>query len=146
MVQSRSSDHHQLFARSSAGRDESRAMRTPDVSWLLAATGASSTWHRLPFPWWQRALIALRSPVWPAILASLMVVGLLLAFQQVVAQSVEQAELRRTATATQVNGVWRCRLLRHAGNRDSCLTQLGVARDPMPLRDPQTFALPPTEK
>jgi pheromone shutdown protein TraB len=121
-------------------------MRTPDVSWLLAATGASSRWHRLPSPWWQHALIALRAPVWPAVVATLMAIGLLLAFQQVVAQSVAQGDLRRKATAEQVRGVWRCKLLRATRERDSCLAQLARAQDPISLPGQQVFVLTPMEK
>jgi hypothetical protein len=136
MVQSRSGDHHQLFARSSAGRDESRAMRTPDVSWLLAATGASSV-APSALPWWQRALIALRSPVWPAILTSLMVVGLLLAFQQIVANP--SSKLSYGARPRHA-GQWHLALQALAPCRQS--RQLLGSWAPqvfMPLRGPQTL-------
>jgi hypothetical protein len=55
-----------------------------------------------------------------------MVLGLLLAFQQVVAQGVEQAEQRHQVTAAQVELTWRCKLLRGPANRDHCLAQIGT--------------------
>jgi hypothetical protein len=115
-------------------------MHTPDRRWQLATTAAANALHQLPSPWWQEALIALRQPVWSAVVAALMVFGLLLAFQQVVAQGVEQSEQRRTATALQLEGAWRCKLLRNPGDRDSCLAQLGGARDPLSLRRPNGLA------
>ncbi len=55
-----------------------------------------------------------------------MVLGLLLAFQQVVAHGVEQAERRHKVTAAQVERTWRCKLLGGPANRDHCLAQIGT--------------------
>jgi len=106
-----------------AGRHESRAMQTPELSWQLAATGASSGLHIVPSPWWRQALETLRAPVWPALIAALVGLALLLAFRQVVAEAVEQGDLRRTATAAQVENLWRCNLQRNLVDRERCLSQ-----------------------
>jgi hypothetical protein len=47
--------------------------------------------------------------------------GLLLAFQQVVAQAVAQGELRRSSAAAQHAQGWRCQLARRAGSHERCL-------------------------
>ncbi len=102
-------------------------METIDRRWELAATGASRPPLGRPLPWWRQALIALRPPVWPAVVAAMMMIGLLLAFQTVVAQGVAQGQLRRSATAAQADGHWRCRLIQAADERDHCLSQVGGA-------------------
>ena len=66
-------------------------MPTPDLRWLLPATHAP------------RAPTAPRAPVWPAVAAAVAGLGLLLAFQQVVAQAVAQGELRRSTAAARVH-------------------------------------------
>jgi hypothetical protein len=109
-------------------------MCTPDHRWLLATTGASITLPGLPLPSRQDAPIALRGPVWPALAAALMAFCLLLAFQQVVAQGVEQGTQRRMAAAAHLEGTWRCKLLREPGDRGRCLAQLDGAQDPPSLR------------
>ncbi|MDP1900815.1 MAG: hypothetical protein Q8K96_10225 [Rubrivivax sp.] len=65
--------------------------------------------------------------VWATILASLVGFGLLLSFQQVVAQSVLQGEQRRTAAAAHVRKQWICQLLPGSARRDECLVQLREA-------------------
>jgi aspartate aminotransferase-like enzyme len=106
-------------------------MHTPLLSWQLVAIGTSRAPRRQPTPRWQRALIALHPAAWPAAVAASMVLGLLLAFQQVVAQGVEQAEQRHKVTAAQVERAWRCRLLRSPADRDHCLAQIGTEMAPM---------------
>lgn len=92
----------------SAGRDEGLAMLTPDLRWLRPATHAP------------RAPAAPRAPLWPVAGAVAVGLGLLLAFQQVVAQAVAQAELRRSSAAAQHELGWRCRLALHAGSHERC--------------------------
>jgi hypothetical protein len=75
---------------------------------------------------WRQILMALPSPRWPAAVAALMAFLLLLAFQQVVATGVQQADLRRAAVAAQVEAVWRCKLLSEVGDRRGCLTQVAA--------------------
>ena len=67
------------------------------------------------------------------ILAALIILGLLLAFHQVVSGAVLQSELRHKATAMKAQATWRCHSLRGLGASESCLLQLNpVARgDPM---------------
>jgi len=67
---------------------------------------------------------SIRSSVWPAILAALAIFGLLLAFHQVVRGAVQQGELRRKATATHAEAVWRCNALGGLHGRDDCLLQV----------------------
>ena len=57
-------------------------------------------------------LDAMRSPVWAGILLTIAIIGLLVAFHQVVRGAVQQGELRRQATATYAEAVWRCNALR----------------------------------
>jgi hypothetical protein len=109
-------------------------MQPPLLSWQLAATGAPSSLRHPPLSPRQRTLAALRPPVWPAAVATLMVLGLLAAFQQVVAQAVEQAEQRRAATASQHASTWRCKLVREPGTRDDCLAQIGTELAAMPIK------------
>jgi hypothetical protein len=83
-------------------------MPTPDLRWLLPARHAL----RAPKP--------PRAPVWPVATAVVVGLGLLLAFQQVVAQAVVQGELRRSNAAAQHAIDWRCQLDRRAGSPAAC--------------------------
>lgn len=113
-----------------AAGDESQVMHTsPPLSWQDAAKGGASGPSRRAAPWWRQALTLLRSPVFTAILGALMVLGLLLAFEQVVAQAVTQAEQRRSARDALDAAVWRCKQLRAAGDRGSCLVQVSVVQN-----------------
>jgi hypothetical protein len=69
---------------------------------------------------------ALRSPLSYAVLATLAMIGLLLAFHQVVLGAVRQGELRRKTTAMQAEAAWRCNALPGARLRDGCLMQLNA--------------------
>jgi hypothetical protein len=80
-------------------------------------------------------LLALRSHGWSGVLASLLLLGLLLAFHQVVRSAVRQGELRREITALQSATASRCNALRSRLVRDSCLQELNAAPlDPAALR------------
>lgn len=146
MVRSGPHDHHRVIRPHPAGRDERRAMTPPDLSWPLAAIAASSSLRRGVSPWWQPALVALRPQVWPKLVAALMLLGLLLAFEQVVSQAVAQGDLRRTATAAHVDSVWRCKLLSGRADRNSCLAQAMTEQDPMSLHGREAHVLQPMEK
>lgn len=78
-------------------------------------------------PWWYRLPAGLRSPVWSTILGSLIILGLLLAFHQVVHEAVQQGELRHKAYALQAEATWRCKVLPARGASDSCLLQLSAS-------------------
>lgn len=64
-------------------------MRPPGVRVL------QTRWHALP--------AALHSRFWPALVATVALLGLLLAFHQVVSGAVQKGELRRTLAATQAD-------------------------------------------
>lgn len=76
-------------------------------------------WHRLP--------AVARLQVWPVILATLIIVGMLLAFHQVVRGAVQQSELRHKTAAMHAEVTWRCKILRNLSESESCLSQLNAA-------------------
>lgn len=102
-------------------------MQEQDLRWMLAATGN----HRVQLraasrrAWWKRSLHALRYPVWPMVIMAVLLSGMLLMFQRVVAQGVVQGEQRRSATAAHANGLWRCRSINQIDERSLCLAQMG---------------------
>jgi hypothetical protein len=76
-------------------------------------------WRPLPVP--------ARWPVWPAIVAALAILGLLLAIQQVVRGAVQRGDMRRRAAAEQAEATWRCKALSGLLLRANCLSQLSAA-------------------
>jgi len=76
--------------------------------------------------WWYHLPVQLRSPVWPGLLASLAILGLLLAFHQVVSGAVQQGELRHKATAMHSEATWRCNTLRGLRASENCRSQLNA--------------------
>ncbi|HSV70038.1 MAG TPA: hypothetical protein VLI72_07995 [Methylibium sp.] len=70
---------------------------------------------------------AVFAPVWAALLAALLLIGLLLAYDAVLRQAIRQGEQRRVAAAAQLDGQWRCRTLRGRSAVDGCLRQLAAA-------------------
>ncbi len=67
-------------------------------------------------------------PMWLGVLAVLAFLTLLLSFDYVVRQGVQNAELRRQNAAAQSAATWRCQALRDRQNREDCLTTIpGVA-------------------
>lgn len=77
--------------------------------------------------WSARSSADARAPMWPAMLATLGIVALLLTFHQVVLGAVEQGDLRRQVAATQVEATWRCNAIQGLRASDTCLTQLNSA-------------------
>ena len=77
--------------------------------------------------WWHGLPAGVRLPVWPGILATLIIFGMLLAFHQVVRGAVQQSELRHQATAMHAEATLRCNTLRGQRAADSCLLQLNSA-------------------
>jgi hypothetical protein len=71
-------------------------------------------------------------------MATVAIVGLLLALRLVVREAVQQADLRHKASAERNSARWRCNGLRGTGARDSCLAQLNRDADAPPLA--QDFA------
>jgi hypothetical protein len=118
-----------------AGRNGGEFMDNIFPSFRLtngAADGFTMFQRKLQW-WWHQLPTAVRAPIWPSILAALLILGMLLAFHQVVSGAVEQSELRAKATAMQAAATWRCRTLRGLGASQSCLLQLNLAThgDPM---------------
>ena len=88
--------------------------------------GFAALQHELPL-WWHGLPAAVRSPVWPGILAALTILGMLLTFHQVVSGIVQQSEVRHKAIAMQAEATLRCNILRDLRASDNCLTQLNAA-------------------
>lgn len=93
-------------------------------------------WHALPQP--------VRSNAWPAALAGLAILALLLAFTQVVKSSVRQGELLRMTAATHAQAVWRCNALNGQRMRAECLEQLNAAPKQQ-AKAPQNTAASPLQ-
>jgi hypothetical protein len=66
------------------------------------------------------------APFAPGLVAAAGVLALLLAFQQVVAASVEESQARHRANAEHADALWRCHAFRSAVQRTSCLAQLAA--------------------
>lgn len=66
-------------------------------------------------------------PLWLGLLASLMIVGMLLTFHQIVHGAVQQGELRHKAKAAYAEASWRCSMLQRQGAADTCKAQLKAA-------------------
>jgi hypothetical protein len=79
--------------------------------------------------WWYRMPAGVRSPVWPNILGALIIVGMLLAFHQVVHGAVQQSALRHKASAVHGEATQRCNALQGQGASDNCRLQLNAAYD-----------------
>ena len=78
---------------------------------------------------WQggsRLADGLHSPVWLALLASLVILSMLIAFHQVVHGAVQQGQLRHTANALQAGAIGRCNMLPGRDASDRCLLQLSA--------------------
>ncbi len=66
----------------------------------------------------------LHSPVWLTVLGSLLILGMLMAFHQVVNGAVQQSQLRNNANALQAGAIGRCHILPGRDASDRCLLQL----------------------
>jgi hypothetical protein len=121
-------------------------MHTPNLRCSLATTGPSDARQALRWPGWQPALHAMSLPVWATLLASLLGFGLLVGFQQVVAQSVVQGEQRRTATAAQDRTGWLCQQQHAHASRDRCLALLRQPAESMRFHSVASSVVNPQEK
>jgi hypothetical protein len=135
-----------LHSPACCGTHRKPVMHTPDPRCLLAATGLSDARPPLSMHGWRHALHAMSLPVWATILASLVGFGLLVGFQQIVAQSMVQGEQRRTATQAHDRSLWLCKLLPGSVGRDQCLAQLREAPESMPSRGVAAFVVNPQER
>jgi hypothetical protein len=73
------------------------------------------------------------APLGLALAGTLCVLALLLAFQNVVRQGVQQGESRNRAIAAHADGVWRCNALRVIGERAGCRVRLDAAHAAAPV-------------
>lgn len=83
--------------------------------------------------WWCSLPAGIRSPVWPPLLATLTILGLLLAFHQVVHEAMLQSELRHKASAMHSEAIWRCNTMGSLRANESCLSQLKALARGNPL-------------
>lgn len=83
--------------------------------------------------WWYGLPAGVRSPLWPTLLATLTILGLLLAFHQVVSGAVQQGELRHQASALHSKAIWTCNTLGSLRANQSCLSQLKTLARVNPL-------------
>lgn len=87
----------------------------------------------------QQVPTAVHSPVWQALLGTVIIVGMLLAFHQVVHGAVQQGALRHKATAAHTEATWRCNALQGPAASGSCLLQLNTADGETALQAPATM-------
>lgn len=80
--------------------------------------------QRALLQWWYGLPTWVRSPVWPAFLATLTILGLLLSFHQVVREAVQQSELRLRASALHNEATWRCSAMSSQRASEGCRSQL----------------------
>lgn len=76
---------------------------------------------------WSGLSATVRSTLWLGVLGTLMIVGMLLTFHQVVHGAVKQSELRHKASAAYAEATWRCNLLQGQGAGDTCKARLKAA-------------------
>lgn len=93
-------------------------------TWPDGGVGDLAVRTHTPQQWWRRLPAGLQTPVWPTILGSLIILGMLLAFHQVVHEAVQQSELRHKTNALHAEATGRCKILRGRGASDGCLLQL----------------------
>ena len=65
---------------------------------------------------------------WLSLFASIVIVGLLFAFQQVVHAAVDQAASKRIADTAVADAAWRCRAAVRGAETRACATTLAGAR------------------
>jgi hypothetical protein len=95
--------------------------------------GGFTTLQRRLQRWWHQLPTGVRSPIWPGLLAALIILGMLLAFHQVVVGAVQQGELRHKVSAMQAEAAWRCNSLRGLDAIGSCLLELNSTAHGDPL-------------
>jgi len=76
--------------------------------------------------WWFGLPPAVRTPAWVITMSLLVCLLLLVAFHQVVSQSVRQGELLRVQVTSHAEAVWRCNALHGERVRKACLAQLNA--------------------
>ena len=93
---------------------------------------------------WSNFHAGLRFPGWPIIVGALLILGLLLAFHDVVSEAAKKGDLRRKADALFAQATWRCNTAQAMSARDNCLLQLNAAfgADPLLFAPDVVSALP----
>ncbi len=95
---------------------------TPSIARAVSALA-------LPFEWLQEAeddrlpVRADRLRGWPLLVAILVLLGMLLAFHQVVRGGLQLSELRHRAMAVHAKAIWHCNSLQGRDVSDRCLLQ-----------------------
>lgn len=84
-------------------------------------------------------------PAWATVVASLVGIGLLVSFEQVVAQSVMQGELRHAAMAAHERTSWLCKRPNGSAGRDQCMAHMRQPAESMPSHSVASFAVNPEE-
>ncbi len=79
---------------------------------------------------------AVRSPIWLALCGSVIILGMLMTFHQVVHGAVQQGELRHKNSAAHTEATWRCKTLQGTVATGSCLLQLNTAYGEAALEAP----------
>ncbi|MBA3059228.1 MAG: hypothetical protein KJ614_02735 [Gammaproteobacteria bacterium] len=68
----------------------------------------------------------MQSPLWLTLFGSLVILGMLMVFHQVVHDAVQQGQLRHKANAHQTAEMMRCKVLPGRDASDRCLLQLNL--------------------
>ena len=80
-------------------------------------------------PWWQGLSTLERYRVWSGVAGVVLIVGMLLAFHQVVSGAVHHGEVRRVASAAQIVSAARCTAMRGLSAQETCRVQLAAAHN-----------------
>jgi hypothetical protein len=123
----RDSEAKVLFQRSHTGCGKGSQImdkQSPGINWTDIETDPYARLQGESALGWLGLSGGLGSPVWPGILAMLIVLGMLLAFHQVVYGAVLKGDLQRKASAMHAEAAWRCNALRGTNASASCLFQL----------------------
>lgn len=78
-------------------------------------------------PWWSGPSTQERHDVLLGAVGAVVILGMLLAFAQVVSGAVEQGVARRAATAAQLASTAACTAMRGPGAQDACRVQVAAA-------------------
>ena len=77
--------------------------------------------------WWRGLSAQERYPVWLGAVGMVLIVGMLVAFHQIVSGAVHQGDKRRVATSAQLAATLRCADLPGRVAQDACRGQSGAA-------------------
>jgi hypothetical protein len=83
--------------------------------------------HSQGAPWWSGLTANERHPVLLGVMGTVLILGMLMAFVQVVSGAVEHGEARRGATAAHHVAKARCTAMRGPSAQDACRVDLAAA-------------------